>query len=100
MPSTIGRPTPAGLVTLRQALGHLPAVTIDDKAVEAVRQGKTWVLRTVAPGLGDTALLLDRRGEVVAVLVRAVRRPGPMGASSAGEPALHQSVPVLVTTVK
>jgi tRNA pseudouridine55 synthase len=40
----------AGVLTLRQALVHLPAVRLDAKAAEAARQGKVWVLRTVAPG--------------------------------------------------
>ena len=60
----------AGVLTLRQALGHLPAVQLDAKAAEAVRKGKIWVLRTIAMGPGDEAALLDPNGEVVAVLVR------------------------------
>jgi tRNA pseudouridine55 synthase len=62
--------TPAGFVALRQALAHLPTVTLDAKAAEGARQGKIWVLRTVAPGPGDAAVLLDPNGGVVAVLVR------------------------------
>ena len=58
-----------GLITLRQAIAHLPAVSLDDRVAEAVRQGKTWVLRTIDPDLGEAAALIDQRNEVVAIVV-------------------------------
>jgi tRNA pseudouridine55 synthase len=64
----------AGFISLRQALGHLPAITVDASAADAARQGKTWVLATIAAGLGDTAALLDPRGDVVAIVVAKERR--------------------------
>jgi tRNA pseudouridine55 synthase len=64
----------AGLVGLRQALGHLPVVALDDRTAEAARQGKTWVLNSLAPDLGDAATLLDRQGDVVAIVVAKERQ--------------------------
>jgi tRNA pseudouridine55 synthase len=63
-----------GLVSLRQALAHLPVVPLDDKAAEAARQGKTWVLNSLAPDLGAAATLLDGKGDVVAVVVSKQRQ--------------------------
>jgi len=59
-----------GLVTLRQALAHLPAVPIDQAAAAAVRQGQAWPLAHLPAVSGDDAMLLDPAGEVVAVAVR------------------------------
>ena len=64
----------AGLVTLRQAVAHLPAVALDDRVAEAARQGKTWVLRTIDPHLGEAAALVDGRDEVVAIVVSRQRQ--------------------------
>jgi tRNA pseudouridine55 synthase len=64
----------AGLVTLRQAVAHLPAVALDDRVAEAARQGKTWVLRTIDPDLGEAAALVDGRDEVVAIVVSRQRQ--------------------------
>jgi tRNA pseudouridine55 synthase len=62
---------PAGLVSLRQALAHLPAVTLDDRQAEAVQHGKAWVLEAIAAELAGAAVaLLDPRGELAAVVVR------------------------------
>jgi tRNA pseudouridine55 synthase len=60
---------PSGLVTLPQALAHLPAVPIDRQATEAVRQGKSWPLTALPTDLGSTATLLDPAGHLVAVVV-------------------------------
>lgn len=62
-----------GLVSLRDALAHLPVVALDQRAIEAVRQGKVWVLGTIPPDLGETAVLVDAAAEVVAVLSRQGR---------------------------
>lgn len=90
----------AGFVALRQALAHLPTATLDAKAAEAARQGKIWVLRTVAPGPGSAAVLLDPNGEVVAVLVRKDPDWTYGRVLNGGNSALHQTPRVLVTTVK
>jgi tRNA pseudouridine55 synthase len=89
----------AGFIALRQALAHLPAVTLDAKAAAAARQGKIWVLRTVAPGPGSAAVLLDPNGDVVAVLVRK-ESDWTYGRVLSGNPALQQTSRVVVTTVK
>jgi tRNA pseudouridine55 synthase len=59
-----------GLISLRDALAHLPTVALDHRAIEAVRQGKVWVLNTIPPDLGETVVLVDGSSEVVAVLSR------------------------------
>lgn len=91
---------PTGVVTLRQALAHLPAVAIDGDGAAAARQGKAWPLVSLTADLGTHALLLDPAGDVVAVVVRK----GPAWAYGrvlcATTSALHGSCPVLVTTVK
>jgi tRNA pseudouridine55 synthase len=58
-----------GFVSLRQALQHLPEVRLDDRAADAARQGKASVLSGLAADLGDAAVLLNRDGDVVAVVV-------------------------------
>jgi REP element-mobilizing transposase RayT len=60
----------AGLVALRRALSHLPAVSIDDQAAVAVRQGKSWPLRALPVELATPAMLLDCAGDLIAVAVR------------------------------
>lgn len=60
---------PAGQMTLTQALAHLPAVSIDEGAATAVRQGKAWPLGALPANLGGQAMLLDPAGDVVAVVV-------------------------------
>jgi tRNA pseudouridine55 synthase len=63
---------PTGLLSIRDALAHLPAVTVASNTASAARQGKAWVLTQVPPPDGDQeALLVDPAGEVAAVLVRA-----------------------------
>lgn len=61
---------PAGLITLRVALAHLPVLSLDSGAAAAARQGKTWVLSSLALEHGSAAALLDPSGEVIAVVVR------------------------------
>jgi tRNA pseudouridine55 synthase len=61
---------PAGLVALPRALAHLPAVSVDDQAAAAVRQGKPWPLRALPVELGTAAMLLDHAGDLIAVAVR------------------------------
>jgi tRNA pseudouridine55 synthase len=61
---------PSSLVALRQALGHLPAIQLNAKMAEAVSQGKAWVLDSLAAQPGETAVLVDGRDDVLAVVVR------------------------------
>jgi tRNA pseudouridine55 synthase len=91
---------PAGLVSLRQALAHLPAVALDETQADAVHHGKGWVLGAVPADLvGDAAVLLAPQGDVVAVVVRRARS-WTYGRVLAPDLALHRSAAVLVTTVK
>lgn len=64
---------PFGVLTLRQALAHLPTIALDDKSADAACHGKAWLLDTIAGGSGDEAVLVDSRGEVVALVVRRGR---------------------------
>jgi tRNA pseudouridine55 synthase len=61
---------PAGLMPLRQALAHLPAVPLDAAAVSAVRQGKSGVLTRLADLRVPAAALVDPHGQLAAVAVR------------------------------
>ena len=47
--SSLGPGQPRGLVALRAAVAHLPAVSLDAHSVEAVRQGKSGVLARAGP---------------------------------------------------
>lgn len=59
-----------GLIPLRQAVAHLPAVPLDAAAVHAVRQGKSGVLSRLAGVAAPAAALLDPQGHLAAVAVR------------------------------
>lgn len=63
----------AGLVSIRDALGHLPAVCLPERAVVATRRGQGWVLGEFAPAGGDErqALFLAADGAPLAVIERA-----------------------------
>lgn len=61
---------PTGLVALRAAVGHLPAVTLDAQGVRAVRQGKSGVLSRLAGVRAPAAALVDPQGELAAVAVQ------------------------------
>ncbi len=63
----------AGLVSIRDALGHLPVVSLPERAVVATRRGQGWVLREFAPGdaASQHALFLDSSGEPLAVIERS-----------------------------
>jgi len=65
-----GADAAAGFVGLSETLAHLPRMRIDERAVAAVRQGKSWVLRTLPAQAGDTAVLLGPDADVVAVVTR------------------------------
>src|SRR5262245_5179916 len=65
-----------GLVSLRQALAHLPGVQLDERAADAARQGKVWVLTSLPANRGDALVLLDRTGDVVAIVVNKAGRWG------------------------
>jgi tRNA pseudouridine55 synthase len=61
---------PAGLIPLRAAVAHLPAVTLDAQGVRAVRQGKSGVLARLAGVAAPAAALVDPDGELAAVAVQ------------------------------
>ncbi|HSP98774.1 MAG TPA: tRNA pseudouridine(55) synthase TruB [Candidatus Dormibacteraeota bacterium] len=61
---------PAGLVPLRAAVAHLPAVTLDAQGVRAVRQGKSGVLSRLAGVTAPAAALVDPDGHLAAVAVQ------------------------------
>jgi tRNA pseudouridine55 synthase len=61
---------PTGLVSIRDALAHLPVVPLAAPAADAARHGKSWVLAQLPPASEHEALLLDPTGEVAAVVVR------------------------------
>lgn len=61
---------PAGLIPLRAAVAHLPAVTLDAQGVRAVRQGKSGVLSRLAGLAASAAALVDPQGELAAVAVQ------------------------------
>jgi tRNA U55 pseudouridine synthase TruB len=61
---------PAGLIPLRSAVAHLPAVTLDAQGVRAVRQGKSGVLSRLDGMTAPAAALVDPDGELAAVAVQ------------------------------
>jgi len=61
---------PRGLVALRAAVAHLPAVSLDALSVQAVRQGKSGVLARLAGMSAPAAALVDPEGHLAAVAVR------------------------------
>jgi tRNA pseudouridine55 synthase len=88
----------AGVVPIREALAHLPSLSLDAAAANAARQGKAALLtRLPAAGADATGLvLLDPDGVVAAVLVTeagAWRFGRVLGAPQ----ALHTAPPVLAT---
>jgi len=90
---------PRGLIGVREALGHLPAVRLDAGTADAARQGKAAVLGGIPAGLGRSALLLDPAGEVAAVVVCD---PGPWryGRVLAAPQALHGANPVVAAGIE
>lgn len=62
-----------GLVTVRDALGHLAAVTLSEQAALAVRRGQPWVLRENQPDDPSVrlALFLTSTGAPLAVVERS-----------------------------
>ena len=67
-------------------------------AAAAVRQGKAWVLATIAPSVGeDAAALLDPDGDVVAVVGPRGRALGTTAGSSRPAQLYIEYSPVLVT---
>jgi tRNA pseudouridine55 synthase len=90
---------PRGLISVREALGHLPAVPLDAGSAHAVRQGKAAVLSRLPSGLGQSALLLDPAGEVAAVVVRD-SGPWRYGRVMVASQALHDESPMVTPTVE
>jgi tRNA pseudouridine55 synthase len=65
---------PRGLVSVRDALAHLPPVVLDAQDALAARQGRPGVLARLARLTAPTAALLDGDGALVAVAVRDQHR--------------------------
>jgi tRNA pseudouridine55 synthase len=61
---------PRGLVSVREALAHLPTVVLDSQGALAARQGKTSVLARLAHLTVPAAVLVDADGHLAAVAVR------------------------------
>jgi tRNA pseudouridine55 synthase len=64
-----------GVVTIREALDHLPAVHLTPAQASAARQGRASVLnRLQVPEGASAAVLVDPNGDVVAVIVKSEAR--------------------------
>ena len=61
---------PGGLLSVREALGHLPAVVLPPSGAQAARQGKLGVLARLADLSAPAAALVDVDGDLAAVVVR------------------------------
>jgi tRNA pseudouridine55 synthase len=86
-----------GLLSMRAALAHLPALQLDAATCASVRLGRRRVLAEIGlPGDGDPVVLLDPAGEVVAVVVRSAEG-WRFGRVFQGGPPLHATGPVLST---
>lgn len=88
-----------GLLSIREALAHLPCVRLDAAAADAARQGKALVLDRLPGGLGPAALLLDPDEEVAAVVVREAG-PWRYGRVLGPAQALHGRNPMVAPTVE
>lgn len=88
----------AGMVSIRDALAHLPSLSLDAAAANAARQGKAALLRRLPAAGADAAglVVLDPSGDVAAVLV-AEAGAWRFGRVLAAPQALHAAQPVLAT---
>jgi tRNA pseudouridine55 synthase len=61
---------PAGLLSIREALGDLPTVVLPERCQTAVRRGQAWVLNELAPDppTSPRALLVAASGDPLAVV--------------------------------
>jgi tRNA pseudouridine55 synthase len=60
-----------GLLSIREALSHLPSFPLDQRAARAARAGQPWVLTEVArQHRGEMAALVDPDDAVAAVVVK------------------------------
>ncbi len=60
-----------GLLSIREALSHLPSFALDQRAARAARAGQSWVLTEVArQHRGEMAALVDPEDAVAAVVVK------------------------------
>ncbi|HSD10286.1 MAG TPA: tRNA pseudouridine(55) synthase TruB [Candidatus Binatia bacterium] len=81
------------VLSVRDALAHLPSFALADRAAQAARKGQGWVLRGLDGPEGELATLVDPQGHVVAVVVRRSGR-WEYGRVLQG-PALQPGTPVL-----
>lgn len=62
-------PGAPGLLSIREALGHLPCVIVDADGATAARRGQGWWLTKAMAGRDDPeVVLVDAMGDVVAVV--------------------------------
>lgn len=61
---------PSGLLPLRAAVAHLPAVSLDAQGARAARQGKSGVLTRLEEVTAPAAVLIDPEGRLAAIAVR------------------------------
>lgn len=61
---------PSGLLPLRAAVAHLPAVSLDAQGARAARQGKSGVLTRLEEVTAPAAALIDPEGRLAAIAVR------------------------------
>jgi tRNA pseudouridine55 synthase len=62
-------PGAPGLLSIREALGHLPCIAVDADGATAARRGQGWWLaKAMANREGPEVVLIDPEGDVVAVV--------------------------------
>lgn len=93
-------PTSCDLVSVRQALAHLPSVAVDDAGVTATLRGQGWWLaKTLAGVQHPEVLLVDAADNVVAVVEQRNGR-WQFGRVLVVPQSLHGSTPMVGTDSK
>lgn len=88
------------LISIRQALGKMPSVRLNDDEAAAVRQGRPWVLTRVAErGDSTVTILVDSGDAAVAVAVKEGHRWG-YGRVFHQHQTLQPDNPVLIDRTK
>jgi tRNA pseudouridine55 synthase len=93
-------PNAAGLLSIREALRHLPFLPVDAAGATAARRGQGWWLAKAMEGVDHSeVVLIDDAGDVVAV----VERQGPrwhFARVLSREQSLHGNAPMVGTDTK
>lgn len=93
-------PNAAGLLSIREALRHLPFLPVDAAGATAARRGQGWWLAKAMEGVEHSqVVLIDDAGDVVAV----VERQGPrwhFARVLSREQSLHGNAPMVGTDTK